>query len=127
MLTALKSFMLKAKAKAVKKLNYKAFLEYRDQLFEESYTKATLYGNLSEEQARAIWREVREKLDSKSFRKEEHPKQETVYLPQHHGPYFVERKLKLVSVLALRIAASIVTFRLVWKYLRSLRVPAMGF
>ncbi len=82
------------KAQAIRKTNYKNFLDFRDRLFDYTFVKGTIYGNVNEEQARGVWRELREAIASDPYPKKDHVKQEAVYLPLHHGPYYLERSLR---------------------------------
>jgi insulysin len=82
------------KAKAIRKINYKTLLQFRDNLYKRSYIEGFLYGNLDERQARAVWRELKRTLASLPYSPQDHVPLKVVSLPTDQGPYYLSRQVK---------------------------------
>lgn len=86
--------LAKEKARVLSKIDFDDFELFRKSLFSRSYVEGLLYGNLTKEEAKARWRELRMELASQSYPREEHEKPSVIQLPAEQGPFFVQTKTK---------------------------------
>lgn len=82
------------KANALLPVTYESFIQYHSNLFDPLYVEAILYGNLSSDDAQAIFTKVIQMLGTQPYPKAEQPSQATIDLPAADGPYYIERHTK---------------------------------
>jgi insulysin len=80
------------KRKALQPLSYEEFLAFAGTLFSTAYLEGLVYGNLSQEDASALWKTVRELLPYQPFPEKEHLKKHVLVLPDKQGPYMVVQR-----------------------------------
>lgn len=84
------------KAKAIQSLTYAQFLNYIDHLYDQTYVRALLYGNIEEKQAHQLWNHLQSTLSSQVFPKHQRLTEQIVILPEQ-GPYLLEIAIKATS------------------------------
>lgn len=95
--------------KAIEKLSYEHFVSFAKQLLQENYLQATLYGNLTEADAKKLAFAVKEKLPKGSYPEEKHYQVELASF--NVDPTYVVRKSKLPeNALILTIDADAFSF-----------------
>lgn len=84
----------KQKAEALAKISFEQFLDYLKDLFEQTYTKGLIYGNIEREQALRLWSKLKTTLSTQPYLNEKESRQKVIILPQKTGPYFLEETTK---------------------------------
>lgn len=77
------------KADALAKISYEDYLAFSSHLFDSSYTKGLLYGNIEQDQALRIWNKLRSTLVSTPYPIKDQPTTNVVILPENTGPYYL--------------------------------------
>ncbi len=75
------------KLAAIKSLSYEEFAQFAKNLFLTTYTEGTVYGNISQQNAQALWGSLRTELSSQPFALSNHPKKKVLVLSEKYGPY----------------------------------------
>ncbi|MBS0605241.1 MAG: insulinase family protein [Verrucomicrobia bacterium] len=75
------------KLSAIKALTFDEFSQFAKNLFQTTYTEGMLYGNISQQDAQALWGNLRTELASHPFALSEHPKKKVLVLSEKYGPY----------------------------------------
>ncbi len=86
----------KQKAEAIQFLNYEQFLNYVDHLYDQTYVRGLLYGNIEEKQAHRLWNHLQSTLSSQVFPQGQRPTEQIVILPEQ-GPYLLDVAIKTPS------------------------------
>ncbi len=82
------------KAVAIKKITFERFEDFISKVFEQSFVEGMLYGNMSEDEAHHLIKQLSGILDGKGYPKKEQYEKTFVVLPQSQGPFFLETKSK---------------------------------
>ncbi len=80
------------KLAALKKISYRDFLAFHQNLFEKTYCQALFAGNLSLKEAEKSFLDVIHVLGKAPFPKELHPQAKILQLPHSSGPYKIAQK-----------------------------------
>lgn len=100
------------KAQALQKISYEQFLTYISHLFDATYTKGMVYGNVDKEQALRLWEKLRHQLASRPYPIKDQPVRKIIRLPEKHGPYFIAAEGKSSgNVLLLGLEDSTFSFK----------------
>lgn len=75
------------KLAAIKGITYEEFSPFATALFQTTYIEGLLYGNLTKQDARALWAELKTELNSEPFVSHEHFKEQVLILSDKYGPY----------------------------------------
>ncbi len=84
----------KEKVVAIRKINFEQFQEYVANLFEQSFVEGMFYGNLTEDQAKMLAKNLNKALDSKPYPKEDQKSIEVIVIPDKQGPFYLDSKIK---------------------------------
>ncbi len=84
----------KEKASAIKKVTMKKFNSFLDQLYQQAYVEAFLYGNMTKDQATTLTNKLISTLDASPYPKNKQIKTEVLVLPQSKGPFYIEKSTK---------------------------------
>lgn len=77
------------KADALRNIRHEEYRSFAKQLWAQTYTEGTLYGNMDAQSAKTFWIEVQQRFAMEPFVKAEHPKNRVLLLPDASGPYLV--------------------------------------
>lgn len=80
---------------ALKKITFDDFTDFCNEILAQTYIQGTIFGNMSETDAKSQSSRLVAALDSLPYPKEEQFKIETINLPADHGPFYVETKSKV--------------------------------
>lgn len=80
----------KQKVQAIEPVTYQKFLNFNQELFQESYLEGIIYGNMTKEEAHTVTQDTLAALDSKPAPRERHRKQQIIILPDQQGPFYLE-------------------------------------
>ncbi len=83
----------KEKASVMRKVSFKRFNEWLDQLFDQTFTEAVFYGNLTEEKAREAMNLMRKTFYNGIYAKAEQLEEKVLVLP-NEGPFYLESRTK---------------------------------
>lgn len=97
----------KEKASAVKKITFAKFSEFTKVLLNSNYVRCTLYGNMSEKQAKELAQISLADLGGEAYPLQEQLKTEIITLPDDGGPYYIENKIRVQGNAALLAIESI--------------------
>lgn len=78
--------------KALQALSYEEFLAFSKTLFKETYVEGVLYGNLSEQDATTLWKDLQMALATTPYPLDKQKSKEVLLLPEKHGPFMVVQK-----------------------------------
>lgn len=82
------------KAKALKSIDHRAFLDAIGQLFRRNYSQLMLYGNLTATDATAVWQMVRQTVGGEPYPADQHPHLAVLQLSPEGPPIQLEIKSK---------------------------------
>lgn len=82
------------KSSAMRKISFKNFGLWANELFYKSYVEAMLYGNLTQEQAKDVIVLAEETFNNGAYPKSEHFENKVLILPEDQGPYYLESRTK---------------------------------
>lgn len=82
------------RAKVLEQVSYGSFLDYMKHLYDQTYTKGLLYGNVSKSQALQIWNKLQNTLSSQSYPLEYRKTERVLVLPAQTGPYVIDMSVK---------------------------------
>lgn len=75
------------KLQAIKSISYEEFCQFAKNLFKMTYTEGMLYGNITKQDAHALWSNLHTELSSQPFAYSEHLKKKVLVLSEKYGPY----------------------------------------
>lgn len=96
----------KQRAAIIPKITFEKFEEFAANLFSKTYVEGTLYGNLTEDQAKEITQQLFATLDSQEYPPSAHLSKEILTLPHDKGPFYLEATTEAqgnAAILALEI------------------------
>ncbi len=76
-----------AKYAALQEVSYEEFLKFSHALLQKCAIEGTLYGNLSKENAQALWGALKSSLKATAYPAKEQYKKKVLLLPEAKGPY----------------------------------------
>lgn len=79
----------KERLRVIQHLTYQDFVSYAETLFEQNYVKGIFYGNLAEQQAKAMASTLRESIGGKPYPSKEHRVREVADLSTLAAPRFL--------------------------------------
>ncbi len=82
------------KARVVKKISFKGFGDYKKHLFDQTYVKGLVYGNVTEGQAKRMWKTVRDALAGRPYPESEHQEKAIADLSQQEAPSYIVQSSK---------------------------------
>ncbi len=77
---------LTKKQKALDQVRYEGMLTFCKNLYQTCYIEGFIYGNIEDEEAKAIWDRLKVRLLTKPYPRENHAKIKLATLPQHPHP-----------------------------------------
>lgn len=72
---------------AIKALSYEEFSLFAKNLFLTVYTQGMLYGNITQKDAQALWKNLQETLAADPYERALHPQKKILVLSEKYGPY----------------------------------------
>lgn len=81
------------KLEALKHITYEKFIIFTKSVFDKNYLEALLFGDITRNQAKAIWESYRQKLGGRGYPLAQQPLLESIRLPDD-GPYYIEKNTK---------------------------------
>ncbi len=75
------------KLAAIQTVSYDQFILFAKNLFQRAYTQGMIYGNLSRQDATALWKDLQSEISSQPFPVSEHLKKKVLVLSEKYGPY----------------------------------------
>lgn len=77
------------KLRMLKGISYEQFLDFSHELFKKAYVESLFYGNLSQNEAEELWKDLKSTLKAESYPLKEQKKRNILVLPERHGPYMI--------------------------------------
>lgn len=74
---------------ALKGITYEQFFDFSQELFKKVYVEALLYGNLTQNDAKELWADIKSSLKADSYPVQAQKKRNILILPENHGPYML--------------------------------------
>ncbi len=84
----------KQKLNAIRKVNFEMYNQFATGIFNQTYVEGIVYGNITEDQAKAMTQQLLQVLGGKPYPKEDQPKKLVIELPANAGPFFIESTTK---------------------------------
>ncbi len=82
------------KAEALTQISYDDFKKFYADLFQQTFTEAMIFGNVTEQQAQTAWSKLENLLSSKPYPKNEQFADKVIILPDDQGPHAVQIDVK---------------------------------
>lgn len=80
------------KLKSLKAISYEDFLNFSKELLKTAYVQGFLYGNLKEDEARALWSQLKDTLAAYAYPAPQHYKKQVLLLPAKQKPLMIAQK-----------------------------------
>lgn len=74
---------------ALKGVAYEQFIEFSQDLFKKIYVEALIYGNLTQNDAKELWLDIKSSLKADSYPVQAQKKRNILLLPEKHGPFML--------------------------------------
>ncbi|MFA6118520.1 MAG: insulinase family protein [Parachlamydiales bacterium] len=81
------------KLKAIKNITYKDFIEFKQNLFKNTYVEGFLSGNINLKDTESVWFDIKDVLCKNSFSPKDHYKNQIFVISDDSGPYFIHQKI----------------------------------
>jgi len=91
------NFTSSQRLEELKNTTYKDFLNFKKELFINTYIEGFLSGNLSLKDAESIWFDIKDILNKKPFPLKDHYKNQIFSISENEGPFYIYQQIPLLG------------------------------